>query len=169
MIPEDKDLQRLTETNASKKISKEYLSLDGLGVFIVEDDIDSKELFTFVFEQVGAEVIAAVSTNEALKVLEHYEPDILVSNIKLPDRDGCSLIGEVKAREAERGREIPAIAVTAAARDSLSIRVLNAGFKMHLSKPIEPDKLVEIVAKLTGRENLPILDKINFFGSHWRI
>lgn len=75
-----------------------------------------------------------------------------LSNIKLPDADGCWLIGEVKSRQARRGKKIAAIAVTGLVDDDDRIRILKAGFQKHLSKPVEPDKLVEVLAKLTGRD-----------------
>ncbi len=94
----------------------------------------------------------ATLAREALDILESYEADILISNIKLPDADGCWLIGEVKSRQARRGKKIVAIAVTGLVDDDDRIRILKAGFQKHVSKPVEPDKLVEVLAKLTGRD-----------------
>jgi hypothetical protein len=124
--------------------------LDGVRVLLVEDDPDTLDMLKFIFDEIGAEVIAATSVDEALDALERFRPDALVSDIAMPDRDGYDLIREVRSREPERGGKIPAVAVTAYARAEDRVRVLAAGFQMHVAKPIDPDELIAVVSSLTG-------------------
>jgi PAS domain S-box-containing protein len=124
--------------------------LDGVRVLLVEDNPDTLDMLKFIFDESGADVIAATSVDEALSALERFKPDALVSDIAMPDRDGYDLISEIRSREPERGGKIPAVAVTAYARAEDRVRVLAAGFQMHISKPIDPDELIAVVASLTG-------------------
>jgi CheY-like chemotaxis protein len=107
-------------------------------------------MLKFIFAESGAEVIAAASVDEALDALDRFRPDVLISDIAMPDRDGYDLIREIRSREPERGGKIPAVAVTAYARAEDRVRVLAAGFQMHIAKPIDPDELIAVVASLTG-------------------
>ncbi|MGH9936543.1 MAG: ATP-binding response regulator, partial [Blastocatellia bacterium] len=124
--------------------------LDGLRVLLVEDSTDTLDMLKFIFDESGAEVIAATSVDEALDALDRFKPDALVSDIAMPDRDGYDLIREVRSRQPERGGKIPAVAVTAYARAEDRVRALAAGFQMHIAKPIDPDELIAVVASLTG-------------------
>jgi PAS domain S-box-containing protein len=124
--------------------------LDGVRVLLVEDNPDTLDMLKFIFDESGAEVIAAISVDEALDALERFRPDALVSDIAMPDRDGYDLISEIRSREPERGGKIPAVAVTAYARAEDRVKVLAAGFQMHIAKPIDPDELIAVVASLTG-------------------
>jgi hypothetical protein len=108
-------------------------------------------MLRFVLADSGAAVITAASTREALDVLERWRPDALVSDIAMPDQDGYELIGQLRSRVPERGGNIPAVALTAYARAEDRLRVLAAGFQMHVPKPAEPDELVAAVASLTRR------------------
>jgi CheY-like chemotaxis protein len=133
-----------------RKISENGHRLDGVRVLLVEDNPDTLDMLKFIFDESGAEVIAAASVDEALDALERFRPDALVSDIAMPDRDGYDLIREIRSREPERGGKIPAVAVTAYARAEDRVRVLAAGFQMHIAKPIDPDELIAVVASLTG-------------------
>ncbi len=125
--------------------------LDGLQILIVDDEVDARELLTTVLEQCGARVTASASVTEALEVLKRLQPNVLVSDIGMPQNDGYALIRSVRALSAEQGGQIPAIALTAYARSSDRIRALQAGFQMHIPKPIEPAELIAAIANLTGR------------------
>ena len=125
--------------------------LDGLRVLIVEDELDTQELFVMVLKQYGAEVTAVASATKALDALWQSKIDILVSDIQMPEMDGYELIGRVRALEAKGMRQIPAIALTAYARTEDRMRSLLAGYQAHLSKPIESTELVAMVAALGGR------------------
>jgi hypothetical protein len=102
----------------------------------------------FVLEQYEAEVKEAASVREALEVLKVFVPDVLVSDIGMPGLDGYALIRQVRAMPEASLSEIPALALTAYASDSDRDRVLEAGFQMHLSKPVESDELVRAIASL---------------------
>jgi PAS domain S-box-containing protein len=133
-----------------REVSENGLRLDGVRVLLVEDDSVTLDLLKFIFDESGAEVIAATSVDEALDTFERFRPDALVSDLAMPDRDGYDLIREVRSREPERGGNVPAVAVTAYARSEDRMRALAAGFQMHITKPISPDELIAIVASLTG-------------------
>ncbi|MBD2510511.1 response regulator [Nostoc muscorum FACHB-395] len=124
------------------------LALDGLQILLVDDSADTRELIAFVLEESGAEVTSVSSVGEALEALIRLRPKVLISDIGMPDEDGYSLIRRVREQEALRREKILAIALTAYARDEERNLALEAGFEVHLSKPIEPDKLVKVVANL---------------------
>ena len=130
------------------------LSFQGLRLLVVDDEPDSRELLTLMFEQDGAEMIEAASASEALEALERLKPDILISDIKLPDEDGYSLIHKVRNLNAEQGGQIPAIALTGYAGEENCARALSAGFNRHVSKPFGLDELAEVVATLAGRNQV---------------
>ncbi|MEH2226101.1 PAS domain-containing hybrid sensor histidine kinase/response regulator [Nostoc sp.] len=124
------------------------LILNGLQILVVDDNADTRELIAFILEQSGGQVRAVSSVGEALEALERLKPDVLVSDIGMPDEDGYSLIRKVRAQEAEQGEKILAVALTAFARDEEHRLALQAGFQVHVSKPIEPEELVKVVANL---------------------
>jgi PAS domain S-box-containing protein len=125
-------------------------SLDGLKVLAVDDDADARQLLTAMLEQCGAEVKTSSSTAEALAALTQFMPDVLVSDIGMPEEDGFVLIEKLRALEPERGGRIPAIALTAYARAEDRLHVL-AGYNMHVPKPVDPAELAIVIASLTGR------------------
>ncbi len=88
---------------------------------------------------------------EALEALEKSKPEVLISDIGMPEEDGYALIRKVRALSAARGGKVPAIALTAYARTEDRVCALVAGFQVHLPKPIEPVELVAVVASLVGR------------------
>ncbi|HEV8483029.1 MAG TPA: response regulator [Blastocatellia bacterium] len=130
-------------------------ALDGVWVLVVDDEADARELVTTLLEQHGASVTAVASAAEALAALTDGEadrkPDVLVSDISMPDVDGYALIRRVRELAPSEGAGIPAIALTAYGRSIDRIRALSAGFQMHMPKPVEPAELITIVASLTGR------------------
>ncbi|HEY7544837.1 MAG TPA: response regulator [Blastocatellia bacterium] len=130
-------------------------SLEGIWALVVDDEADARELLTTLLQQYGARVTAAASAAEALSVLSKLEPgrqpDVLVSDIGMPDVDGYALIRQVRMLDPERGGRIPAIALTAYGRSIDRIRALSAGFQMHMPKPVEPAELAMVIASLTGR------------------
>jgi PAS domain S-box-containing protein len=132
--------------------------LDGVRVLLVEDNLDTLDMLKFIFAEAGAEVITATSVDDALEALERFKPDALISDIAMPDRDGYDLIREVRSRRPEQGGKIPAVAVTAYARAEDRVRVLAAGFQMHIAKPIAPGELIAVVASLTGHIHYGSID-----------
>ncbi|MBD2646231.1 hybrid sensor histidine kinase/response regulator, partial [Nostoc foliaceum] len=123
-------------------------ALRSLQILVVDDNADTRELVSFILQQSGAQVTSVSSVGEALEALVRLEPDVLISDIGMPDEDGYALIRKVRIREAPQGKKIPAVALTAFARDEECQLALQAGFHVYLSKPIEPDKLVTVVANL---------------------
>ncbi len=129
--------------------------LEGLRVLVVEDEADTCELLRAVLEYCGAEVATADSANEGMESFAACLPDVLISDIGMPGEDGYALIERVRAREAVcGGGRTPAIALTAYARVDDRARALQAGFEVHLPKPVEPVELVTLVASLAGRTGI---------------
>jgi CheY-like chemotaxis protein len=126
-------------------------SLQGLRVLVVDDEPDTRELIHEVLKECGAEVITSPSAAEALVALQEHKPDILISDLGMPDEDGYSLITKIRALPSERGGDIPAAALTAYARSEDRMRVLRSGFQFHLPKPVDSAELVTVVASLAGR------------------
>jgi signal transduction histidine kinase len=124
------------------------LELTGVHVLVVDDDEDARELVTTILQQYGAEVRCVGSTPEGIELLKAWRPDVLVSDIGMPDRDGYELIREVRALSAEHGRDIPAIALTGYARSEDRLKALSSGFQKHVAKPVEPENLAATIAGL---------------------
>ncbi|HEX7316492.1 MAG TPA: ATP-binding protein [Pyrinomonadaceae bacterium] len=125
--------------------------LSGLTVLVVDDEADTLELIKVSLGQCGAEVMTARSSAEALALLEGTKPDVIVSDIGMPDEDGYEFIRRVRALPVKRGGKIPAVALTAYARAEDRLRVLRSGYQMHVAKPVELAELVAIVANVVGR------------------
>jgi len=125
--------------------------LDGLGILVVEDDNDTRELLRVLLETRGGKVRAAASVAEALVKFDEARPDILVADIGMPEYNGYTLIGRVRARDRERGKIVPAIALTAYATAVDRDTVLSAGFQVHMPKPFDPDHLVSVIADLAAK------------------
>jgi PAS domain S-box-containing protein len=126
-------------------------SLQGLKVLVVDDEADTRELIREVLKECGSEVVMSRSAAEALEALEQHNPDILISDLGMPDEDGYSLISKIRSLPPERGGQIPAAALTAYARAEDRMRVLRSGFQFHLPKPVDSAELVTVVASLAGR------------------
>jgi PAS domain S-box-containing protein len=131
--------------------------LDDLRVLVVDDDADARELVRTILCQSGALVKTAGTADEALAILsarrrrDAWQPDLLISDIEMPEADGYMLIRKLRVIEAQRGGKIPAVALTAYTRVEDRLRSLSAGFHMHLGKPVEAMELLTVVASLTGR------------------
>lgn len=126
--------------------------LAGIRVLVVDDEFDTRELIAFLLRQAGATAIATASAQAALDALDRCppkaQPDILLSDIGMPEVDGYMLIEQIRARSPEQSGTIPAIALTAYAAEYDQQRAIAAGFQMHLAKPIEPERLVEAIVQL---------------------
>lgn len=122
-------------------------SLDRMKLLVVDDDPDTRMLFTFVFEDNGAEVRAVASVPEALEVINQWQPQLLISDIYMPDEDGNSLIRKVRKLDTEQ-RHMPAIAVTGFCNAEANYVNASSDYQLHLSKPIDPDELVAAVVNL---------------------
>lgn len=122
--------------------------LVGLRILVVDDEQDARDLLTEVLESCGSIVTRADSATKALGVIERELPDILISDIGMPGDDGYAFIRKVRELPPELGGRIPAAALTAYARAEDRRRALNAGYMMHIPKPVEPAELVAVIANL---------------------
>lgn len=125
--------------------------LTGLRVLVVDDQADARELIKRVLEDCEAIVMTASSAAEALQMVEQDRPDVLVSDIGMPETDGFQLLRQVRLLGPDRGGMVPAIALTAFARSEDRTRTLRAGFRVHVAKPVDPSELVATVASVAGR------------------
>jgi len=126
----------------------ERAELRGVRVLVVDDEEDARMLIAAVLENCGCRVTTAASAREALAWIATEKPDMLVSDIGMPDEDGYALIRKVRALAGDKGGAIPAAALTAYTRSEDRRRMLNAGYSMHLGKPVDPAELVDAVAAL---------------------
>jgi PAS domain S-box-containing protein len=122
--------------------------LSGLQILVVDDDPDSREFVVFLLEQAGASILSTTSASQALTLLTQSRPDILLSDIGMPEMDGYMLMQQVRALPPEQGGQIPAIALTAYAGEFNEKQALAAGFQQHVSKPVEPEGLVKAIVTL---------------------
>ncbi|HEX6045498.1 MAG TPA: ATP-binding protein [Pyrinomonadaceae bacterium] len=146
------EIERVHPTQSDEVITFDGLpSLQGLKVLVVDDEADTRELIREVLKECGSEVITCASVAEALVALEEHKPDVLISDLGMPEEDGYALIAKIRELPRERGGEIPAAALTAYARAEDRMRVLRSGFQFHLPKPVDSAELVTVVASLAGR------------------
>ena len=124
--------------------------LDGVHVLVVDDDEDGRALVAHVLESSGATVATASSAEDGMRAIDARRPDIILSDLSMPEVDGFGFIRRVRALPPERGGRVPAVAVTAHAKGPLTDGLLAAGFQAHLTKPIEPSELVALVRSVVG-------------------
>ncbi|HET7609350.1 MAG TPA: ATP-binding protein, partial [Gammaproteobacteria bacterium] len=124
--------------------------LGGVRVLVVDDEPDARSLIERLLEDCDATVTTAASASEALEHVAREAPDVLLSDIGMPAEDGYSLMRRIRNLTGEASR-VPAIALTAYARSEDRDKALQAGYQMHLAKPVEPVKLIEMVASLVTR------------------
>jgi CheY-like chemotaxis protein len=134
----------LPDTNA--------LSLLGVKILVVDDDADSRDFVTFVLEQDGADVMGVASALEALQAVAEAKPDVLVSDIGMPNMDGYTLMRQLRTWTPEQGGQIPAIALTAFASKSDQQQAITVGFQMHLPKPLNAEALVQAIVRLIATD-----------------
>ncbi|MFL9451759.1 MULTISPECIES: PAS domain-containing hybrid sensor histidine kinase/response regulator [Nostocales] len=140
-----------SKETAKEEQIKTQMNFNGLRVLIVDDEVDLRELIAELLEDLGATVTVASSAPEALRVFEQQTPDLLLSDIGMPEMDGYMLIRQIRLLPSERGGKIPAIALTAYAEDCNREKAIAAGFQMHIAKPVELRVLLEAIATLVGR------------------
>ena len=127
-------------------------SLDGLRVLLVDDEPEARQIIGTVITRTGAEVKICASAREALANLMDWKPDVILSDIAMPEEDGYSFIGKVRSLPRDKGGDTPAAALTAYARDVDRRQALAAGYQMHIAKPIGAGQLVTMIARLAGRD-----------------
>ena len=145
------------ESRAHPRTSKataqdiKVVDLTGITVLVVDDQPDARNLIARVLSDCNARVVAAANADEALALVESERPNVLVSDIGMPDVDGYEFLRRVRALGEARGGKVPAVALTAFARSEDRTRALRAGFMVHVSKPVEPSELIATVASVAGR------------------
>jgi CheY-like chemotaxis protein len=147
----DDDGRREHPTTGRMKPLARVVSLEGIKVLVIDDEPDARELIKWVLESSQAEVATAGSAAEGLDLVKTLRPDLVISDIGMPEKDGYQLIREIRSLPPDQGGRIPAIALTAFARSEDRTRTLLAGYQIHLAKPIEPRELVATVGSLVGR------------------
>jgi PAS domain S-box-containing protein len=144
----EKQLAPSSVRQLDASIRESYSELVGLKVLVVDDDQDARELVTAILSGCGSEVYAAADAKEAFVLFQRERPDVLLSDIGLPGEDGYSLIRKIRALPHHEGGDTPSAALTAYARIEDRRKALDAGYMMHLPKPLEPAELVLVVASL---------------------
>ena len=126
-------------------------ALKGISILVVEDDDDTRDLLKVLLETQGALVTATPSVMEALQAYDQSRPNVIVADIGMPDYNGYTLIGRVRACDREKGKIVPAIALTAFTTAIDRDTVLSAGFQVHMPKPFEPNRLISVIADLAAK------------------
>jgi PAS domain S-box-containing protein len=145
--------QRLSLKPQTKQTFNDSESLAGVRILLVEDEEDSREFISFALNNCGALVTDARSASEAYELIKKQRFDLLISDIGMPEEDGYSLIKKIRALSANEGGTISAIALTAYARNEDRAKALEAGFQIHLPKPIEPLNFIDEVTKLIRKDS----------------
>ena len=128
--------------------------LQNLWILVVDDEADARDMVSFMLQMHGAKVTTANSSVEALEILKGLNglqscPNVLISDIGMPNENGYALIEKIRALPPQNGGKIPAIALTAFNRPEDKQDALEAGFQIHLGKPIEPENLVTAISEVT--------------------
>jgi CheY-like chemotaxis protein len=118
---------------------------------VVDDDADALDVFGMMLRQAGADVQTAGSVAEALAALHAWPADVVVSDIEMPGENGYALIRALRGGAVARGDRLPAVAVTAYGGVAERIKILSAGFDAYVPKPVEPDELAAVIARLVSR------------------
>jgi CheY-like chemotaxis protein/anti-sigma regulatory factor (Ser/Thr protein kinase) len=124
--------------------------LSQVKVLVVDDEPDARELIKRILSDCHATVITAASAHDAMESFRDAPPDVLVSDLGMPEVDGFELLAQVRALGRDGGGDVPAVALTAFARSEDRIRALEAGFRAHISKPVEPTELIAAVARMAA-------------------
>ncbi|HEY3216186.1 MAG TPA: ATP-binding protein [Candidatus Eisenbacteria bacterium] len=138
-------------TLEDRAIPVAFQRLDGIRVLVVDDDPGTIEAVAAILDSRGAGVQTAGSVARALEVFDTWKPDVVLSDIGMPEQDGFALIRQVRKRSSDKGGDIPAVALTAYTRIEDRIDILNAGFQMYVSKPTDPSELVAVIGSLAAR------------------
>lgn len=140
------------QSNGFKLGLREYATLlEGVRILVVDDEADTRDVIKAMLNTCGSEVNCCGSAADAIKAIRDWKPDLMVSDIGMPNEDGFELILKVRKHRSKRTRLMPAIALTAYASKDDKARTLAAGFQAHVSKPVEPEVLVKSIASALGR------------------
>ena len=147
--------------------STRSLDLSGVRVLVIDDEADSLEFIAYILEQAGASVITATTADEAFAALTQSQLDVILSDIGMPDMDGYRLMQQIRARSPEQGGTVlafseamlPAIALTAYVAETDQQQAFSAGFQAHLSKPVDPERLVAAVSDLCNSKKVEVIGR----------
>ena len=149
LMPVVEETAALPSTGAGEGGAGSFSSiLAGLRVLVVDDESDMRELIKCILGEAGAEVRVATVAREGFEIFEQWRPDVLVSDIGMPDEDGYALIRKIRALPVDQGGQTPAAALTAYADQHAREQTLSAGYQVHISKPVQPTSFKEMVARL---------------------
>ena len=126
-------------------------NLGSVKVLVVDDEPDARDIIRRLLAGQHADVMVASSADEALEILKTFHPDVLLSDIGMPDKDGYQFIQDVRSMAAGDGGGVPAVALSAFVRTEDRRRAMLAGYQSHLAKPVDPGELIAVVAMLAGR------------------
>jgi CheY-like chemotaxis protein len=126
-------------------------ALDNLTIVLVEDHPDARALIGAFLRKEGANVIAASDGLEGLEAVKTHHPDLVLSDLAMPRRDGFELLDDIRSLESTHVRSVPVIAMTAFARCTDPRRSQEAGFERHLAKPFSPNQLMDAILSVVGR------------------
>jgi PAS domain S-box-containing protein len=146
---------RSSAASAAPAPGNRYVTLAGVKVLVIDDEPDSRELINEVLTEYEANVITATNAMEGLELLKSKRPDVMISDIGMPGKDGYELIREVRNLPAAHGGKTPAIALTAFARSEDRTRAMIAGYQIHLSKPVESNELIATIGSLSRWKRKP--------------
>jgi CheY-like chemotaxis protein len=142
---------RHIEATGGPRVAFVHPDLSGISVLVVDDQPDSRALLERVLAECKARVLVASTADAALLAVQAEKPNVLVSDIGMPEMDGYELLQRIRALGEAKGGKLPAIALTAFARPEDRTRARRAGFQIHLSKPVEPSELIATIAGIVGR------------------
>lgn len=148
----DSKVKTLEPATTDKPLAYATQMLSGVNVLLVDDDSDTLKLMATALARRQANVTAVSSAGEAIQAIRQKRPDVLVSDIAMPDEDGYGLIEKVRSLENGETQNIPAVAITAYAKEEDRERALSSGFQIYLAKPIELQELVSVVARAARRD-----------------
>ena len=148
----DSKVKTVEPETTDKALTYATQMLSGVNVLLVDDDSDTLKLMATALTRRQANVTAVSSAGEAIQAIRQKRPDVLVSDIAMPDEDGYGLIEKVRSLENGESRSIPAVAITAYAKEEDRERALSSGFQIYLAKPIELRELVSVVARAARRD-----------------
>jgi signal transduction histidine kinase/ActR/RegA family two-component response regulator len=149
VVPSHGDVDRSSEDK-----TRERPDLRGARVLVVDDEPDSRQVVRHMLEVCGADVVMASSGEEGLLSFDAHLPHVIVSDLGMPGIDGHSFIQSIRERSPEKGGRTPAVAVTAMASLEDRRRALQSGFQLHIAKPVDPDELAAVVARLIDGTHL---------------
>ncbi len=159
-LPLSRDAPAPLRAATPRRPSGESGELHDLRVLVVDDDAASRDAMVSSLEAAGAEVRTVDAAAAAVALVQRFRPDVLVSDIAMPGEDGCSLIRRIRGLGGASGGDVPALALSALADAENHRRALDAGFQMHLAKPIDVDHLVDAVLELADRRTAePVSDR----------